>query len=241
MTYCLGVLVNEGVVLASDSRTNAGVDHISTVCKMATFEVAGDRHLTLLSAGNLATTQSVVSELRQATRSGDHVRDLFAAASIYDAARMVGETLRDVMQRDAAAVRPYGSPDGTFLLGGQIGDGATRLFQIYSAGNFVETAGRSQFLQLGEVKYGRPILDRTMRWDMSLREAAMIALLSFDATMRSNLSVAPPIDLLCYGHGSLETTLRRTYSDDDPYFQSLREQYGSGMLDLVGKLPAPEA
>ena len=238
MTYCVGILVDKGLVLAADSRTNAGVDHIATVRKLALFERPGERMLALLSAGNLATTQAVVTLLDQRLEAGGPT-DLLAAHSMFDAARMVGSVLREVTQHDEEFVRPHGDPTGSFLFAGQIEGGAHRLFLIYPAGNFIEATPETPFLQIGETKYGKPILDRVIRHDSLLADAAKCALLSFDSTIRSNLSVAPPIDLLCYRAGSLRSELRVDIQDDDPYFAALRAGYGQGLLDLFAALPAP--
>jgi len=239
MTYCLGVRLPAGLVLASDSRTNAGVDQVATVRKLALFEDPGRAVFALLSAGNLATTQAVVTILRQNLGSGLAGRDLLALPGMFEAAQAVGDVLREVLARDGDFVRPYGDPGGSFLLGGQVRGEPPRLFQIYTAGNFVETTPRSPFLQIGENKYGKPILDRALREDSSLREVAKLALLSFDATMRSNLSVAPPIDMLCYETDSFSTANLSKYTDNDPFWNELRRAYGDGLMDVVRRLPDP--
>lgn len=241
MTYCLGILLDDGLVLASDSRSNAGVDDITKVRKMALFERPGERVVTVMSAGNLATTQAVVSMLRQELDSGNAARDLFAAHTLFDAARIVGDLLRETTAREQEFVAPYGDPGGSFLVGGQISGEPHRLFQIYSAGNFIEASPRSQLLQIGEIKYGKPILDRTLHNDMSLDDAAKLALLSYDATIRSNLSVDGPIDLLRYASGSLLANNLRKFSREDPYWADLRAKYSEGLLALVQTLPQPPA
>jgi len=238
MTYCLGILLDGGLLLASDSRSNAGVDDITKVRKMAIFERPGERVVAVMSAGNLATTQAVVTMLRQELGSGSATRDLFAAATLFEAARVVGDLLREVTAQDREFVTPYGNPGGSFLIGGQISGETHRLFQIYSAGNFVEASPRSQLLQIGEIKYGKPILDRTLHNDTSLDDAAKLALLSYDATIRSNLSVDGPIDLLRYTGGSLSARNLHKFSREDPYWSDLREKYGEGLLALVDTLPA---
>ena len=239
MTYCLGILLRDGLVLASDSRSNAGVDHITKVRKMAVFEDPGRRVVVLLSAGNLATTQAVVTTLRQGLNRGPRNRDLFAADTMFDAARIVGDQLRGVIARDGEYVTPHGDPGASFLVGGQIAGGRHRVFQIYSAGNFVEASSRSQLLQIGETKYGKPVLDRALANDISLDEAAKLALLSFDATIRSNLSVEGPIDLLRYAADSFSAANLRKFPRDDPYWTALRAGYGDGLLALVRGLPTP--
>ena len=239
MTYCLGILLPAGLVLASDSRTNAGVDQIASVRKLAVFEQTGERVIALLSAGNLGTTQSVVALLRQGFTKGYQPYDLATAPTMFDAARLVGDVLREVMERDGNHVRPFGDPGGTFILGGQISGEAPRLFQIYTAGDFIEASTRTQFLQIGENKYGKPILDRALHFETSLADAAKLALLSFDATVRSNLSVAPPFDMLCYVANSFNSTNIRKFKALDPYLVQLREGYSSGLLGVVQGLPNP--
>lgn len=239
MTYCLGILTSKGLILASDSRSNAGVDQIQQVRKLALFTVAGDRVIGVLSQGNLATTQSVITQLRQAAGKGE-TEDLYAAKTLFDVASIVGAELRKVLERDARYVRPYGDPAGSFLVGGQVKGEAPRLFEIYSAGNFVEaTPPRSCFLQIGETKYGKPILDRALLPDSGLEHAAKLALLSFDATMRSNLSVGMPIDMLRYEAGSFSAENVATLEDDNAYWRTLRDGYASGLSALVDALPAP--
>lgn len=240
MTYCVGILVRDGLVLAADSRTNAGVDHIATVRKLALFERPGERVMALLSAGNLATTQSVVTLLNQRLANDPGPHDLFAATTMFDAARTVGAVLREVIQHDGEHVQPHGDPSATFLFAGQLEGGRHRLFLIYPAGNFIEATPETPFLQAGETKYGKPILDRVISSESTLAEAAKCALLSFDATMRSNLSVAPPIDLLCYRAGSLRAELRSSIAEADAYFGKLRERYGRGILELFKRLPDPD-
>ena len=238
MTYCVGILVGCGVVLAADSRTNAGVDHIATVRKLALFERPGERVMALLSAGNLATTQAVVALLTQRLADASGPTGLFGAQTKFDAARMVGGVLREVMQHDGERVRPHGDPGATFLFAGQLNGERHRLFLIYPAGNFIEATLETPFLQAGETKCGKPILDRVIPHEASLAAAAKCALLSFDATMRSNLSVAPPIDLLVYRAGSLRAEVR-SIADDDPYFGRLWARYGRGILELFQRCPNP--
>ncbi|MEM7224747.1 MAG: peptidase [Pseudomonadota bacterium] len=239
MTYCLGILLSSGLVLASDSRTNAGVDQIAKVRKLAVFEQPGSRVIALLSAGNLATTQAVVTTFKEGLGCADGGCDLDQAKSLFEAARMVGQVLRDVLARDAEHVKAVGDPSAGFLLGGQIAGERPRLFQIYSAGNFIEASPRTPFLQIGETKYGKPILDRTVSFELDITRAAKAAILSFDATMRSNLSVAPPIDLLCYHADSFSAETKIKLNNEDPYFAALREGYGRGLLELVDGLPSP--
>lgn len=246
MTYCLGILLPSGLILASDSRSSAGVDQIAVVQKLALFEVPGERVIAILSAGNLATTQAVITMIRQYTRhkqdlpAGSENRDILAARTMFDAAQIVGGVLRDVLRANRSYVEPYGDPNGSFLVAGQIAGEPHRLFQVYSAGNFVEASGRTQFLQLGETKYGKPILDRALHEASGLGEAAKLALLSFDATIRSNLSVAPPIDMLRYEADSFSTSNLAKFDSHHPYWADLRQRYSDGLTALVAGLPEPQ-
>jgi putative proteasome-type protease len=241
LTYCLGILLPAGLVLASDSRSNAGVDQVARVSKMATITVPGERVIAILSAGNLATTQSVVTQLRQTAGGGDAMHDLHAARTMFDVADIVGSKLREVIDRDGKYVEAYGDPSASFLVGGQIKGEGPRLFEVYSAGNFVEASSRSCFLQIGETKYGKPILDRALDADSPLDHAAKLALLSFDATIRSNLSVGLPIDILRYQADSFSVANFATLEDHNPYWRELRHGYSDGLTALVDSLPAPPA
>jgi putative proteasome-type protease len=240
MTYCLGILLPAGLVLASDSRSNAGVDQIAKVRKLELITVPGQRVIAILSAGNLATTQAVVTHLTEGAGSGEDGRDIHTARTMFEVAKIVGDKLREVIDRDGKYVQPYGDPSASFLVGGQIAGEAPRLFQIYSAGNFVEATYRSCFLQIGETKYGKPILDRALTRQSTLDEAAKLALLSFDATIRSNLSCGPPIDMLRYPEDSFSVANFATLEEGDPYWQGLQDAYGGGLAQLVAGLPTPQ-
>lgn len=239
MTYCLGILLEEGLVLASDSSSNAGLDQIAKVNKLNLMPPAPDRLIAIQSAGNLATTQAVITTLREAFGGGDPALDLKACQTMFGVAQIVGERLRAGIARDRAFVTPYGDPGAGFLVSGQIAGQPPRLFQIYSAGNFVEATDRAPFLQIGETKYGKPILDRALSRSSALDEAARLAMLSFDATIRSNLSVGLPLDVLLYRTGSYSGANVVTVTSDDPYWVSLRETYGKGLMDLIDGLPPP--
>jgi putative proteasome-type protease len=238
MTYCLGIILPEGLVLASDSRSNAGVDQVARVRKFELITLPDNRVIAILSAGNLATTQAVTTQLREMLGSGG-AQDLHAAHSMFEVARIVGDKLRETIARDGPSVQPYGDPAGSFLVGGQIAGEMPRLFQVYAAGNFIEASLRTCFLQIGETKYGKPILDRALTPDCPLDQAAKLALLSFDATLRSNLSVGMPIDILRYETDSYSTANMAMLKDDDPYWNSLRNGYGDGLSGLVKMLPPP--
>ena len=241
MTYCLGILLKSGLVLASDSRSSAGVDQVVRVSKLNLLPAGPDRVIAIQSSGNLATTQAVVTTLHEALGSGDPDRDLRLAKSLFEAAGVVGAQLRETVAADGKFVDPFGDPNGSFLVGGQIRGEPPRLFQIYSAGNFVEASTREPFLQIGETKYGKPILDRSLTPRCPLDEAAKLALLSFDATIRSNLSVGLPIDLLIYRADSFTAANFITLEEDDPYWSRLRQAYSDGLAALVESLPDPPA
>jgi putative proteasome-type protease len=238
LTYCLGILLPAGLVLASDSRSNAGVDQIAVVRKTALF-TAQDRVVAVLSAGNLATTQAVVTTLREALGTGDLGADMLTCPTLFEVARMVGAKMRAQVERDGRYVEPYGDVSASFLVAGQIEGEAPRLFQIYSAGNFVEASDRSPFLQIGETTYGKPILDRALTANLTLDDAAKLALLSFDATMRSNLSVGLPIDMLRYEADSFSIANLVSFQEDDPYWNRLRREYSEGLFAVVENLPPP--
>lgn len=237
MTYCLGILLPSGLVMASDSRSSAGVDQVASVRKMALLEQPGNRLITILSAGNLATTQAVVTRLKEAAGSGDLQHDLHTCKTMFEVAGMVGGKLREVIAHDGSFVQPYGDPSASFLVGGQILGEAPRLFSIYAAGNFIEATERSNFLQIGEAKYGKPILDRALTMATPLNVAAKLALLSFDATIRSNLSVGMPIDILCYLTDSFSPRNFATLDDESPYWQALRHGYAEGLANIIAQLP----
>jgi putative proteasome-type protease len=239
LTYCLGILTRSGLALASDGRSNAGVDQVTKVVKLNLLTVPGDRVICIQSAGNLATSQAVVTELEEMAGKGDPAADLHLCKSMFEAAQMVGRRLREVSDSDAKYVEPYGDPTANFLVGGQIKGEAHRLFQVYAAGNFIEASHRAPFLQIGETKYGKPILDRALTPDTSLDEAAKLALLSFDASIRSNLSVGLPIDLLRYRTDSFTADNLITIEEHNLYWRELRTAYSSGLAALVASLEPP--
>ena len=237
MTYCLGVITRAGLVMASDSRTNAGADQINVGRKMHTFEKPGERVFVMLSAGSLSCTQSILTLLR---RDFDAGKGLAAAANMYDAARLVGAQVRAVADLDRAALeRDQIQFNVTLLLAGQIRGEAPSLFLIYPQGNPLQALPETPYLQIGETKYGRPILDRGIRYDKtSLEDAAKYALLSLDSTMRSNVTVGPPVDLLAYEANSLEFTHRRRFAADDPDWMKIRSRWDQALQQAVQRLPA---
>jgi len=240
MTYCVGLDLKDGMVLLSDTRTNAGVDNISTFSKMHVFEKKGDRVIVLLGAGNLATTQAVINLLNEGLEVDGKVRTLASVKTMFRAAELVGEAIRRVYRIDGKSMEDHNvSFDVSFLMGGQIKNGKLSLFEIYSAGNFIEATQDTPYLQIGEHKYGKPILDRTARYETELYDGVKLALVSMDSTLRSNLSVGLPIDLLVYRRDSLEIELRRRITESDDYFRMLRERWSGALREAYRTIPQP--
>jgi putative proteasome-type protease len=239
MTYCVGVLLDEGMIFASDSRTHAEVDDFATFCKMTVFEHPGDRVLVLLSSGSLAGTQAVISVLKQRGDAGENIRTLRNAQTMFDVANLVADAMRDIERRDGQYLAESDIKfNASFILGGQIRGEPMRLFRIYAEGNFIEAGLDTPFLQTGEKKYGKPIIDRVVTRATSLADAAKCVLVSFDSTMRSNLSVGMPIDLICYQRDSLEIQMRRRFDEGDPYFTALSRQWSEGVRKVFSQLLA---
>jgi putative proteasome-type protease len=238
MTYCIGAMLDQGIIFASDSRTNAGMDNIARFCKMTVFERPGDRVIVLLSSGNLAGTQAVIGVLNQRCAAGDAGPNLWNARTMFDVAMLVADAMRDVDKRDGEYLEATdGGFNASFIVGGQIKDEPQRLFRIYAEGNFIEAGEDTIFFQTGETKYGKPIIDRVIARQTDLADAAKCILVSFDSTMRSNLSVGMPIDLLCYERDSLEVRKRRRFIDGDPYFTTLSNEWGEGTRQVFRQLP----
>lgn len=247
MTYCVAVRLETGMIFASDSRTNAGVDHIATFCKMKVYEKADDRLIVVLSSGNLAITQGVTNLLDRNAKAKEHadcppgVESIWEASSMYDAARIVGEALREMQRKDGDFLREANIDAGaTLIVGGQIRGEGTRLFLVYTQGNFIEAGDDTPFFQLGESKYGKPILDRVITPGTPQKEAAKCVLISFDSTMKSNISVGLPIDMLWYPLGSLRVGLQQRIRENDPYFTMLRTRWGGGLRRVFAELPDPD-
>lgn len=239
MTYCVGMMLDRGVVFMSDTRTNAGLDNISTFRKMAIWEEPGERSITLMSAGNLATTQAVVSLLDERSKSSeDRTPSLLGVPSMFQAARMVADTLREVIAQHAdTGQRADSTFNATLILGGQIKGGPHRLFLIYPEGNFIEAAEDTPFFQIGETKYGRPILVRAYDPKMSFESAMKLLLVSFDSTLKANLTVGAPFDFHCYDADSLITGQTGRVASDDPYFKSVSERWGEALREALEMLP----
>jgi putative proteasome-type protease len=238
MTYCVGVILDKGLIFASDSRTNAGMDNVAKFCKTTVFERRGNRVIVLLSSGNLAGTQAVIGVLTQRCADGDSTGNLYGARTMFDAARLIADAMRDIEKRDGEYLEENSIRfNASFIVGGQIGGEPIRLFRIYAEGNFIEAGTDTPFFQTGETKYGKPILDRVLTQHTPLADAAKCVLVSFDSTMRSNLSVGMPIDLICYEQDSLEVQWRRRFEEDDPYFMALSNNWGVGVRQVFRQLP----
>ena len=238
MTYCVGVKLDEGLVFASDTRTHAGVDNFAKFCKMTVFERPGDRVIVLLSSGNLAGTQAVIGVLNQRCAAGDAEPNLWSARTMFEVAMLVSGAMRDIEHRDGKFLQQSEiSFNASFIVGGQIHGEPLRLFRIYAEGNFIEAGIETPFLQTGETKYGKPIIDRVITRSTPLDDAAKCVLVSFDSTMRSNLSVGMPIDLICYRRDSLAVRMRRRFEEGDAYFTSLRNEWSEGTRRVFRQLP----
>ncbi len=236
MTYCVGVKLDEGLIFASDSRTHAGVDNYATFCKMTVFDRPGDRVLVLLSSGGLAATQAVIQVLtRRAAATPPHIASV---PSMFDVANLVADAMRDIERRDGPYLEVGGLKfNASFIVGGQIAGEEMRLFRIYAEGNFIEAGRDTVFLQTGEAKYGKPILDLAVTASATLEDATKCVLVSFDSTMLSNLSVGMPIDLLCYERDSLKVTKKRRFDAGDAYFDTLKQQWIAGTRRIFHELP----
>jgi putative proteasome-type protease len=231
-------MLDQGMVFASDSRTNAGVDNFAKFCKMTVFETPGDRVIVLLSSGNLAGTQAVISVLNQRAAAGDAVTNLWNAGTMFDVAMLVADAMRDIERRDGEYLEQSDiSFNASFIVGGQLRGEPQRLFRIYSEGNFIEAGVDTPYFQTGETKYGKPIIDRVISQSTPLAEAAKCVLVSFDSTMRSNLSVGMPIDLICYELDSFEVNKRRRFEEGDAYFTALSREWGEGTREVFRRLP----
>jgi putative proteasome-type protease len=240
MTYCVGLLVDTGLVLLSDSRTNAGVDQINTFRKMATFQKGRDRVLVLMSAGNLGVTQAVVNLLREPSEDPEVPSPIFRAKNMFAAARVVGDALREIYKRDAKDLDEHGHDfNSTFILGGQINGEEPRLFHIYSAGNFIESSVDTPYFQIGESKYGKPIIDRVITRSSSIAQAAKCALISMDSTIRSNLSVGPPLDLAIIRRDEFRLATHISIDNDNEYFKMIRTRWGVALQEVFSELPNP--
>jgi putative proteasome-type protease len=244
MTYCVGIKLDAGLVFASDSRTNAGLDQISTFRKMMVYERRGDRFMVLLSAGNLSISQSIreLLQLESLPRHGDaEPLTIWNAPSMFDATRVLGDTVRRVYDHDASALKQSGLDFNTSMIfGGQIRGEAMRLFLVYSAGNFIEATRETCYFQIGESKYGKPVLDRMLQPRTPLAEASKCALVSMDSTLNSNLSVGLPIDLAVYEEGRLQSDTIVCIDEANPYFSMIRSTWGQRLQTVFRGIEDPQ-
>ena len=241
MTYCVGLRLNRGLVFMSDTRTNAGVDNISVFRKMFHWETPGERCITVMTAGNLGTTQAVVSLLNERALPADErgSPSILETASMYQVAKLVGETLREVIRDQASGDGQSAEAQfsATLIVGGQIKGGEPRLFLIYPEGNFVEAGEETPFFQIGETKYGKPIIVRAFSPEMSFEDAIKVTMLSFDSTLKANLSVGLPLDLHVYETNSLKLGIQKRIALGDPYFETLSRGWGEALKNAVQVLP----
>jgi len=238
MTYCVAMRLNEGLVFLADSRTNAGVDQISTFRKMTVFERPGERLLVMLCAGNLAVTQAVRQLVFAADDPGQ--TSVWSARSMFDAVRVLGQAVRRVHEQDGEALQEAGIDfNCSFLFGGQIRGEEMRLFHVYAAGNFIEATPENPYFQIGESKYGKPIVDRVITPETTLGEAAKCALISMDSTLRSNISVGLPLDLLVYEAGALRVTKFVRIDESNEYMKMIRSTWGSRLRQVFAEIPDP--
>jgi putative proteasome-type protease len=236
MTYCLAINVNEGLVLCSDSRTNAGTDNVSTYSKMFTFSWPGVRFFTLLSAGNLATTQAVVKKLTSDVPAG-LIPNLTTVANLQEAADYVGMVSTQVQKLHAGRDTSSTNFEATFILAGQIQGQVPETYMIYPQGNYIHESPEHPFLQIGEFKYGKPILDRVIKRDVFLERAARCALVSMNSTVRSNVTVGPPVEMLIYRRDALDSGKHIVLREDDPFATQLSEKWNEGLLMALQNLP----
>jgi putative proteasome-type protease len=239
MTYCVGMLLDAGLVFLADSRTNAGVDQISTFRKITVFEKTGERVMVAMTAGNLAISQAALSILRE--RIEEDGESIYTVANMFEAARQVGEALREVHRRDSDALKDHQIEfNAQLIFGGQIGGELPRLFCIYAPGNFIEATADTPYFQIGESKYGKPIIDRVVSRSTSLAQAAKCALISMDSTIRSNLSVGLPLDLLTIERDAFDVHTHVNITEDHEYFRMIRTRWSESLRHAFHALPDPD-
>ncbi len=242
MTYCLSLLCRQGLVFISDSRTSAGVDNITTQAKMRLYPVEGKRVICLLTSGNLSLSQTVVSLIEEdmaRAKSEPGFPNLLDRATMFETARYVGEKVREVSRRDRAALEADGfSFNVNFLVGGQIAGQKPEVHLVYPQGNTLHATITAPFLQIGEYKYGKPILDRGFSYETTLADAVKFAVISMEGTMKSNVAVGPPLDVFAYEKDSLKVEYRMRLNEEDAYLEEIRERWGAGIARLVGEMPS---
>jgi putative proteasome-type protease len=242
MTYCCGILVREGLVMIADTRTNAGLDNISTFRKLHVYAEPGERVIALASSGNLSLSQTVRSTLTEGVQNPEtgEIETLMNAPTMFQAAQRIGRVIRGIQDREGKALAAAEvSSDVAFLLGGQIKGGRLRLFMIYSAGNFIECTTDTPYLQIGEHKYGKPVLDRAVSFDTDIYDTLKLGLISMDSTMRSNLGVGLPIDILVVRRDTCDAEVSYRIGPDEPYFQDLRERWSGALRAAHMNIPPP--
>jgi len=242
MTYCCGILVRDGLVMFADTRTNAGVDNISTFRKLHVFSQPGQRIMAIATSGNLSISQSVVSMLREGWENPDtgETETLMSAGTMFQSAQSVGRAIRNIFADEGQALNASDVKfDVSFLLGGQIKGERPRLFLLYSAGNFIECTQDTPYLQIGEHKYGKPVLDRAITYGSDLYDALKIGLVSVDSTMRSNLSVGLPLDVLVARRDECKAELEYRIEPGEPYFHDLRERWSAALRAAHANIPRP--
>lgn len=238
MTYCLAIKVKRGLVFASDSRTNAGVDYVSTYSKMHVFTVPGERLIVLLGSGNLATTQAVINAIQRDIDDPSAPESLHSFHYLFDAAHYIGQLSQRVQAEYGPHLKENGvSVEASFILGGQINGREPNVYLIYPQGNYIAASPETPYLQIGETKYGKPILDRIIRPDTSLEDASRCALVSIDSTMRANISVGPPVELAMYVADELELTRRLSLGYSTPLFRILQRRWNQGLERAFDRLP----
>ena len=243
MTYCIGIKLDAGLVFLSDSRTNAGLDQISTFRKMIVYEKTGDRFMVMLSAGNLSISQSVreILQVEKLDNGNQPPITIWNATSMFDAVRVLGSAVRRVYEQDGPSLQSAGIDfNASMIFGGQIAGEAMRLFLVYSAGNFIEATRETCYFQVGESKYGKPVLDRMITPATPLDEASKCALVSMDSTLKSNLSVGLPLDLLVYEGGALRSDQIICIDDQNPYFQMIRGTWGQRLRQVFESIEDPQ-
>jgi putative proteasome-type protease len=242
MTYCCGILVREGLVMIADTRTNAGLDNVSTFRKLHIYAEPGERVIALASSGNLSLSQTVRSILTEGVENPEtgEVETLLNAPTMFQAAQRIGRVVRSIQDREGKALAAAEvNNEVAFLLGGQIKGGRLRLFMVYSAGNFIECTTDTPYLQIGEHKYGKPVLDRAVSFDTDIYDALKLGLISMDSTMRSNLGVGLPIDILVVRRDTCEEEVSYRIGSDEPYFQDLRERWSGALRAAHMNIPRP--
>jgi putative proteasome-type protease len=238
MTYCLAIKISKGLVFASDTRTNAGMDYVTTYGKMHVFSWPGERIITILTAGNLATTQAVLNRVQRDLDDGDSETGLRRAGHLFEVAHYVGMTSRTEQQQHAETMKSANvQADASFIVGGQISGQSPEIYLVYPQGNYISASPETPYLQIGENKYGKPILDRVISADTGLEDAARCALVSLDSTMRSNISVGPPFEVAIYEAGSLAAPRRLKLDLNSPLYNTLQTRWNEGLQRAFHDLP----